>query len=116
MCRSAVAGSWTQDYALAMMGLNSPGVDPLNTANWWTLDDRPVMAKSTANGVYGPGHASFPFTANGTPMIVYHAMSDPNAGWAGRTIRTQSFQWNSDGSPWLPTPPIGTGVAIGSPN
>ena len=100
----AVAGSWTADYSLAMMGLNANGDDPMNVANWWTLDTRPVFWQSAANNVYGPGHASFPYSAGGTPMIVYHAMSDPNAGWAGRTIRTESYGWNPDGSPAFPTP------------
>lgn len=33
------------------------------------------------------------------PWIVYHAMAQPNAGWEGRTARTQKFGWNPDNSP-----------------
>lgn len=81
-------------------------------SNWWTLDDRPVM-KSSATA-YGPGHASFPYDRNGVPYVVYHADADPNAGWNGRTIRTQSFGWNADSSPAFPAP-AGFGDALSLP-
>ncbi|KAL1751690.1 glycoside hydrolase family 43 protein [Schizophyllum commune] len=97
----SAAGSWTGDYCLAMMGIDG-GADPMVPSNWWRLDDRPVFWSSDVT--FGVGHASFPFDRNGTPYIVYHGMSDPNAGWDGRSIRAEKFQWNSDGSPWFPTP------------
>lgn len=71
-------------------------------SNWWVLDDRPVFWKSDV--AFGPGHASFPYDRNGVPYIVYHAMADPNAGWDGRTIRTQTYGWNPDNSPAFPSP------------
>ena len=71
-------------------------------SNWWVLDDRPVMWSS--NVAFGPGHASFPYDRNGVPYVVYHADADPNGGWDGRTIRTQSYGWNPDGSPAFPSP------------
>ncbi|KZV99129.1 glycoside hydrolase family 43 protein [Exidia glandulosa HHB12029] len=107
----SAAGSWTQDYCLAFMGIDD-GKDPLVASNWWRLDDRPVFWKS--DKTFGVGHASFPYDRNGVPYIVYHGMSDPNAGWDGRTIRTQSYGWNADGSPAFPSP-VGTDVSLNLP-
>ncbi|TFY60723.1 hypothetical protein EVJ58_g4968 [Rhodofomes roseus] len=97
----SVAASWTEDYSLAMMGIDG-GKDPLDASNWWTLDSRPVFSKSKA--AFGPGHASFTYDHDGTPYIVYHAMANATAGWNGRTIRAQSFGWNKDGSPAFSSP------------
>ena len=58
----------------------------------------------SSNVAFGPGHASFPYDRNGVPYVVYHADADPNGGWDGRTIRTQSYGWNPDGSPAFPSP------------
>ncbi|KAI0757992.1 glycoside hydrolase family 43 protein [Fomes fomentarius] len=97
----SVAASWTVQYCLALMGIDS-GADPLVPSNWWRLDDRPVMWSSDA--AYGPGHASFPYDRNGVPYVVYHANADPNSASGGRTIRTQSYSWNPDSSPAFPSP------------
>lgn len=52
---------------------------------------------------YGVGHASFTTSQDGKEnWIVYHGMEDPFAGWNARTIRTQQFTWNSDGTPNFP--------------
>ena len=59
---------------------------------------------SSSDVAFGPGHASFPYDRNGVPYVVYHADADANAGWGGRTIRTQSFGWNADNSPAFPSP------------
>ena len=71
-------------------------------SNWWVLDDRPVMSSSDV--AFGPGHASFPYDRNDVPYVVYHADATADGGWAGRTIRTQSFGWNADSSPAFPSP------------
>lgn len=97
----SAAGSWTDDYCLAFMGIDG-GADPMNGANWWRLDDRPVFWKSDV--AFGPGHASFTYDRDGTPYIVYHAMEKSGSGWGGRSMRTQSFGWNPDGSPAFPRP------------
>lgn len=96
------------------------GADPMNADNWWRLDDRPVFSSSDV--AFGPGHASFPFDSAGTPWIVYHATESKPAvlfliydgadqlliavdgGWEGRTVRTEQFGWNADGSPAFPSP------------
>lgn len=41
---------------------------------------------------------------NTEPWMIYHAMSDPNAGWEGRTARVEKFGWNPDNSPAFPRP------------
>ncbi|EJD38234.1 glycoside hydrolase family 43 protein [Auricularia subglabra TFB-10046 SS5] len=97
----SAAGSWSDNYCLALMGIDG-GKDPLKASNWWRLDDRPVMWSSSV--AFGPGHASFTVDRAGTPHVVYHANEKSGTGWSGRSVRTQSFKWNTDGSPWLPTP------------
>ncbi|KAH7107358.1 glycoside hydrolase family 43 protein [Auriculariales sp. MPI-PUGE-AT-0066] len=108
----SAAGSWTSQYCLALMGIDG-SADPLNPSSWWRVDDRPIM--STANGVYGPGHASFVKDRAGKDYIVYHADATATGGWDGRTIRVEPFKWNADSSPWLPSPPSPFGVTFDLP-
>jgi hypothetical protein len=71
----SAGASWTADYSTSMMGI-SKKADPLRTGKWWR-SDRPVFARNDAEGVYGPGHASFTTSPNGTEhWIVYHALND----------------------------------------
>jgi len=107
----SAAGSWDDDYCLAMMGIDN-GADPMVASNWWALDDRPVFWKS--DSAFGPGHASFTQDRNGVPYIVYHADATSGAGWGGRTIRAQTFGWNPDSSPAFPSP-AGFDVAFPMP-
>ncbi|KZV82792.1 Arabinanase/levansucrase/invertase [Exidia glandulosa HHB12029] len=107
----SAAGSWTDNYCLALMGIDG-GKDPMSPKNWWRLDDRPVM--SSSDTALAPGHASFTTDRKGTPYVVYHAVDHKGAGWSGRTIRTQSFKWNKDGSPWFPQP-VGFNTSLPHP-
>ncbi|KAH7104047.1 Arabinanase/levansucrase/invertase [Auriculariales sp. MPI-PUGE-AT-0066] len=109
----SAAGSWTDDYCLAFMGIDG-GADPMNGANWWRLDDRPVMWSNPDAGVWAPGHASFTTARDGTPYVVYHALDRSGAGWGGRTARTEAFGWNPDGSPGFPRP-VGFNVSLPHP-
>eukprot|EP01120_Amphizonella_sp_Union-15-10_P004255 TRINITY_DN14888_c0_g1_i1.p1 TRINITY_DN14888_c0_g1~~TRINITY_DN14888_c0_g1_i1.p1 ORF type:complete len:378 (+),score=74.05 TRINITY_DN14888_c0_g1_i1:85-1134(+) len=110
----SASGSWTPDYCLGMMGIDG-GKDPLVYNNWWRLD-RPVFWRNDAQSVYGPGHASFTLSPDGTQhWIVYHANELINGGWPGRTARTQQFGWNPDNSPAFPRP-LGFGVALPVPS
>jgi GH43 family beta-xylosidase len=84
----------------------------VNAGNWWRLDDRPVMSKSSA--AFGPGHASFPSDHNGQRYVVYHANEKSGSGWDGRTIRAQPFGFNPDASPAFPSP-AGFNDAVNSP-
>jgi len=97
------SGSWTPDYQMGFMGIDDLR-DPLIPNNWWR-HDQPVFWRNDEQGVYGVGHASFTTSIDRTePWIVYHAMADPDSGWAGRTARIQKFGWNPDNSPAYPRP------------
>lgn len=106
--------SWTDDYCLAML-TNTDG-DVLNPASW-TKHPQPVFKRySGPNGaVYGPGHASFTTSIDGTEnWILYHAAKSSGSGW-DRNVRMQPFTWNPDDSPNFGTP-IPAGVFLNVPS
>lgn len=87
--------SWLPDYRLGQLRLAGPGADPMDPASW--VKTGPVFTR--AADVYGPGHASFTTSPDGTQdWIVYHAKIDTAPGW-NRAIRMQPFGWRGDGSP-----------------
>lgn len=125
----SAARSDNRNYCLGMLEL--VGDDPMNVQDWrknnegcvfyqnalvnvsvvsstsfpWTRDS---LLKSVRWKAYGVGHASFTTSPDGSQnWIVYHGMENPFAGWNARTIRTQQFTWNSDGSPNFPRPGYG---------
>jgi GH43 family beta-xylosidase len=92
----SASGSWTDDYSLAMLKLT--GTDPLDS-NSWNKHPEPVFKKNPDAGVFGPGHASFVKSPDGSEdWIVYHAAKFQGAGW-NRNVRMQKFTWNEDGTP-----------------
>jgi len=96
----SASGSWTDDYCLGLLTLKHGG-DPLDPAAW-TKHPGPVF--QSANGVFGPGHASFTKSPDGTEdWIVYHAAREKGSGWA-RNVRTQRFEWTREGSPLFGAP------------
>jgi GH43 family beta-xylosidase len=70
--------------------------------NWIAKDDEAVFKRSSM--AFGPGHASFVKDRKGVDYVIYHATEKVNGGWAGRTIRAQSFEWKSNGEPLFPNP------------
>ncbi|HEX9940362.1 MAG TPA: glycoside hydrolase family 43 protein [Longimicrobium sp.] len=101
--------SWLPDYRLGLLRL--VGADPLNPASW--VKTGPVF--QAAGTVYGPGHASFTTSPDGTQSwIVYHAKVASAPGW-DRVIRAQPFTWNADGTPAFGTP-VPSGQAIPRPS
>ncbi|KAJ7054726.1 Arabinanase/levansucrase/invertase [Mycena amicta] len=97
----SACGSWDPCYGLAIMGLKSPDVDPLDPDSWWANDDGPVF--SASKDTVGTGHASFLRDANGVPYFTYHAWDvDAPAGWGSRQVWTQRFHFNPDGTPNFP--------------
>ncbi|MFE5321732.1 family 43 glycosylhydrolase [Paenibacillus sp. NPDC056579] len=93
-------GSWTDYYCLGLITAKI-GTD-LMDPNSWTKRDKPIF--SSANGVVGPGHHSLTTSPDGTEdWIVYHGARWVGAGW-NRSIRTQKFTWNEDGTPNLGEP------------
>ncbi len=109
----SASGSWTNNYCLGQLTLT--GTDPLNPASWTKNNAGPVF--SSANGVFGPGHASFTTSDNGTrDWIVYHAAKTSGSGW-DRNIRTQPFSWNPDGTPSFGQPvPVTVPIQWGPTN
>lgn len=102
----SASGSWTDDYCMGMLTLT--GSDPMDP-NSWVKHPAPVFA--SANGVHGPGHASFVKSQDGlTDWIVYHAARRKGSGW-DRDIRMQPFKWNKDGTPDFGQP-LAPGVPI----
>ena len=90
----SASGSWTDDYCLGQ--LTYVGCNPLSPESW-VKRKTPVFSKTST--VFGPGHASFVKSPDGTQdWIVYHAAKHRGAGWK-RDIRTQQFTWAADGSP-----------------
>ncbi|MGP3982472.1 glycoside hydrolase family 43 protein [Streptomyces sp. KR80] len=104
----------TPDYKLGM--LTWTGGDPMSASSW-TKMSTPIFQRSDANGVYGPGHASFVRSPDNTETwVVYHANSSTSEGCGTtRTTRAQKINWNSDGSPNLGVP-VRTGTSIEGPS
>jgi GH43 family beta-xylosidase len=74
----------------------------------WRKHQYPVFYQNPVEKAYGVGHASFVKSPDESEdWIVYHGMLDPTNGWGARTIRTQQFTWNDDGSPNFPKPGYG---------
>lgn len=86
--------SWTNAYCLGLLTLK--GSNPLNPKAWVK---RPTPVFATANGVFGPGRASFVTTGRTRQWwMVYNAARYDDGGW-DRTIRAQPFTWNANGTP-----------------
>lgn len=102
----SAARSDNRNYCLGQLEL--VGDSPLDVNDWKKNNDGCVFYKNSPEQAYGVGHASFTKSQDGTEdWIVYHGMRDPSNGWAARTIRTQKFTWNADGSPKFPRPGYG---------
>lgn len=60
-------GYTSKDYAIGVAISSSP------LGNYEKYEGNPILKKSEANGVYGPGHHSFTYSPDGTELlIVYH--------------------------------------------
>ena len=84
----------SENYALGMLTYNGKG--SLLSEKSWSKSSKPVF--QSGNGVYGPGHASFTTSRDGTEdWIVYHAYANNDektiSNWQ-RTIRIKKFTWN----------------------
>ncbi|OWA50136.1 Extracellular exo-alpha-(1-_5)-L-arabinofuranosidase (ABF) (Alpha-L-AFase) (Extracellular arabinan exo-alpha-(1-_5)-L-arabinosidase) (Arabinosidase) [Hypsibius exemplaris] len=110
----SAGASWTADYSTSMMGI-SKTANPLQFSRWWR-SEFPVFPRNDAQGVYGPGHASFTTSPDGSEnWIVYHALNDPNGGWGNRTPRAQKFEFDQRGFPVFP-PAAGFGQDLPVPS
>jgi GH43 family beta-xylosidase len=85
------------NYCLGLLSYNGTG-DPLQQSSWTKTG--PVFQYSRANGVFGPGRASFTTSPDGKEdWMVYHAKDTDDFTYDGRTTRVQQFTWNADGTP-----------------
>ncbi|KAL1310906.1 hypothetical protein AAFC00_001134 [Neodothiora populina] len=102
----SAARSDNRNYCLGLLEL--VGDDPMTPADWRKDTRGCVFYQNPREEAYGVGHASFVKSPDATEdWIVYHGMRDPTHGWSARTIRTQRFGWNEDGSPRFPRPGYG---------
>lgn len=105
----AASACWGPDYKLGR--LTYVGGDPVRAAAW-EKHPEPVFERADERGVFGPGHATFFTSPDGTESwMAYHANDQVTDGCdMGRTPRIQPFTWNEDG-----TPDFGRPVAPGTP-
>ena len=102
----SAARSDNRNYCLGQ--LEFVGEDPMNVQDWRKNNEGCVFYQNALEQAYGVGHASFVTSPDGSEdWIVYHGMLDPTNGWSARTIRTQQFSWNDDGTPNFPRPGYG---------
>lgn len=102
----SAARSDNRNYCLGQLEL--VGSDPMDLASWKKNNDGCIFYQNPQEEAFGVGHASFVRSPDGSEdWIVYHGMRDPTNGWSARTIRTQKFGWNGDGSPKFPQPGYG---------
>ncbi|WP_084126714.1 family 43 glycosylhydrolase [Demequina sp. NBRC 110054] len=98
------------EYAMGLLTADADA-DLLDPASWTKSKD-PVFTSAPENGIYGPGHNSFTETADGEPVIVYHArtyteiVGDPL--WEpNRQACAQVLPFDEDGNPvWGKPQPI----------
>ena len=111
----SAGGCWTDSYSLGLLSATA-GSDLLNPASW-KKSSLPVFWQSPKAGAYGPGHASFFRSPDGTEdWMLYHANLRPAQGCGDhRAPRAQRFHWNPDGTPDFGRP-IGIGMPIASPS
>lgn len=98
----SASGSWTEDYCIGLLRcfVRDPVLDPRS----WQKHSAPVFAKHPEARVFGVGHASLVQDHRRQWWIVYHAMEDRMAGWAGRSVRIQPFEWPDHALPQLGRP------------
>jgi GH43 family beta-xylosidase len=102
----SAARSDNRNYCLGLLEL--VGSDPLQLSSWRKNNAGCVFEQNPQAQAYGVGHASFVKSPeDNQDWIVYHGMRDPTNGWSARTIRTQKFTWNGDGTPAFPKPGYG---------
>ena len=106
-------GAFSDHYLLAV--LEYMGGDLCDPASW-KKHDKPVF--TYGNGVYGPGHASFFHSPDGTELwVAYHGMNQHNedAHEDIRYFNIQRFDFDETGYP-LPQQPVGWDAEVTPPS
>ncbi len=102
------------DYQLGML-IADETADVMNPAAW-RQHPTPVFTRNDAAQVFGPGHNGFFRSPDGTEdWIVYHAKTNSNYTYRGRTTRAQKFTWNADGTPNFGVP-LSLDTALAEPS
>ncbi|UJF31475.1 family 43 glycosylhydrolase [Paenibacillus hexagrammi] len=112
--------TYSSDYCDAnyKMGiLSAPDTANLLDRASWTKSSQPIFSSNPQGNVFGPGHHSFTRSPDDTQdVIVYHAIDSSSGGCdASRSVRAQTFSWNSDGSPNLSIP-VSEGTVMPPPS
>ena len=93
---------FSDSYSLGV--LEYVGGDLCNPASW---QKHPEPLLTMGNGVYGPGHASFFYSPDGTEVFVaYHGMKEHNetVTWVPRYANVQRVTFDETGCPVLGQP------------
>lgn len=105
-------GCWSDHYALGV--LEYMGGD-MTDAESWKKHPEPLLVYG--NGVYGPGHASFFRSPDGSEVwCAYHGMkqTNPSVTWAPRYFNIQRVEFDETGYPVMGKP-IGYETPIAPP-
>lgn len=106
-------GCWSNHYALGVLELTGDDIlDPKS----WTKHPEPLLVYG--NGVYGPGHASFFRSPDGTEVwCCYHGMTSSNdtVTYAERHMFIQKVEFDETGFPVMGKP-IGYDALIDPPS
>lgn len=108
------ANGWmTQHYALGVLEFVG---DDLCDPDSWIKHPEPLLVYG--NGVYGPGHASFFYSPDGTELwCAFHAMNVPNEEntWVPRYLHVQKVEFDETGYPVMGQP-VGSETPIAPPS
>ncbi|CAL8125710.1 unnamed protein product [Orchesella dallaii] len=101
----AASFTFSEYYCLGLMSIDE-GLDPMVASNWWYgPEDGPVFYKNEEEDVWGPGHASFTVSPDGTETwAIYHASDDRERIEHYRVARADKVEWGPDGRPVFPRP------------
>lgn len=92
----SVGGTWTPDYALAMMSIED-AKDPLVPSNWWFGDDGPVFYRNDEEQVYTTGHACFTTSLDNTETwLIYHGSNRTEDIDQHRIARIDKITWDEE--------------------
>ncbi len=95
-------GCWSDDYCLGV--LEYTGGDMCSKCSW-KKSSEPLFVKG--NGVFGPGHASFFYSPDGTELwCAYHGLkqTNPSVTYVPRYLNLQKVSFDKNGYPVMGAP------------
>ena len=95
-------GCWSDDYCLGVLEHTGGKICDLKN---WVKHPKPIFTK--ANGAWGPGHASFFYSPDGTELwCAYHSMKESNetVTAAKRYMNIQKVSFDKSGFPCFGEP------------